>query len=130
MVLARQPAPRQAVIGTYLVPATHGEVNVQELWGAVDVLTAFVREHELRVVGAGEQVGMDAQRQAGTRGRKPGSTNWTKERYYREYTAAAVGMERPYKRTYLAAQMGLGYAAFANYLGRWGPPPGVAAPGD
>jgi hypothetical protein len=39
-------------------------------------------------------------------------------------------LTRPYRGTHLAARIGLVYGTFTNYLNRWGPPPGYAAPGD
>lgn len=64
------------------------------------------------------------------RGRKPGSTNWTRERFWRRYAKVAPNMRRPYRRTHLAARIGLSYQTFVHYLELWGPPQGHLAPGD
>ena len=116
-------------VSYYLAPARGEEINTQGLIGRSDIVTAFVREHGLRVVDEeGLPVGHDVPWSG--RGRRPGSTNWSQERFHRRYRFAAQGMARPYKRTHLAARIGLVYATFMNYLERWGPPPGMAAPGD
>jgi len=121
--------PTRTTLGTYLVPAVHEESNVQALKGAVEVLTAFVREHGLRVDAEQDDHLMNNKEES-RRGRKRGSTNWSQKRFYREYERVASGMSRPYGRTRMAALLGLAYLTFCKYLDMWGPPPGVAAPGD
>jgi hypothetical protein len=64
------------------------------------------------------------------RGRKPGSTNWTQQRFWRKYLETARRLRRPYRRTHLAAGMGLAYMTFLKYFALWGPPPGSFAPGE
>ena len=64
------------------------------------------------------------------RGRQAGSTNWSRERFWRKYAEAARGLEPPYLPTHLAALMLLNYATFNKYLALWGPPAGVRAPRD
>jgi hypothetical protein len=64
------------------------------------------------------------------RGRKLGSTNWSRERFWRRYRQATQYFRRPYRRTHLAAHIGLSYQTFTHYLDLWGPPEGVAAPGE
>jgi hypothetical protein len=64
------------------------------------------------------------------RGRKPGSTNWTQQRFWRKYLETARRLSRPYRRTHLAAGMGLAYMTFLKYFALWGPPPGSFGPGE
>ncbi len=125
----------ESIIGTLLVPAADEEKsNVQQLVGAVEVLTAFVRQHGLRVVGVGEKVDVivdnGAHDDGRPKGRRLGSTNWSQDRFWRKYRKVADSMRRPYKRTHFAARIGLVYGTFTNYLERWGPPPGYAGPGE
>jgi len=114
-----------------LLPSRQEVCNTEGLIGRVEIVTAFVREHGLRVVEEqqGDLVSNDGEQQPG-RGRRRGSTNWTRDRFWRGYSRATQGMARPYKRTHLAARIGLVYATFSNYFERWGPPPGSAAPGE
>lgn len=131
MVVERKPQLRPTLVGSFRVPATRADKdNVQKLIGAVDVLTALVREYELQVVeetGEGAGVLVDG---GGHKGRRPGSTNWSQERFWRKYKKEADQMSRPYRATHLAARIGVVYTTFRNYMKKFGPPPGYAAPGD
>lgn len=125
--------PASRTIVTYYFAPAGEEINTEAVMGSMDVVTALVREYGLRIVGDVDERGLPVAQECAPwsrRGRRPGSTNWSQERFWRRYRTAAQGMSRPYKRTHLAARIGLVYATFCNYLERWGPPPGVAAPGD
>jgi hypothetical protein len=67
------------------------------------------------------------------RGRPKGSTNVTDAYFWQLYRSAvdeAPRLQRPYRKTHLAARTGLTYRAFCGYLDRWGPPTGYAKPGE
>jgi hypothetical protein len=73
---------------------------------------------------------VDGFKPSGQRGRALGSTNWSRERFWKQYVRAAKHLKRPYRKTHLAALMGLTYGTFIKYLDLWGAPQGEAAPGD
>jgi hypothetical protein len=115
------------------VRSTMSESNVSALFGTTGAIDRFLQEHREELKDAllktvaqldGEEIPKKR------RGRKQGSTNWSKERFWRRYRIAARGLKRPYVRTHLAVGMKLTYATFAKYLALWGPPQDVAGPGD
>lgn len=110
--------------------------NVDEILASPNAVESLMEEFgdvfQLRFVRSGEYGEAndpDAER-VSRRGRKLGSTNWSRARFHRKYERAARGLTRPYRRVALAVGIGLSYATFKKYLDLWGPPTGFRAPGD
>jgi hypothetical protein len=99
--------------------------NVSALVGRETTLSMLVGEHNhlLAFTTFGPA---SSQR----RGRKAGTTNWARERFWRKYAEASRRLSRPYRKIHLAAQIGLAYMTFCKYLALWGPPPGSVGPGE
>src|SRR5262245_24973131 len=88
---------------------TSESFNVSALIGRESIVSRLVGEHgRLLAFALPENESPHAKR----RGRKVGSTNWTRERFWRKYTEAARHLRRPYRKTHLAVQMSLAYMTF------------------
>ena len=112
----------------YLIPSPRG--NAIALRGRPEVLDALVREHGWQF-GTVETTGVDEEQEGKRKpGRKLGSTNWTRDRFWRRYARVANGLRRPYRGTHLAVRIGLAYGTFRHYYELWGAPPGFVGPGD
>jgi hypothetical protein len=113
------------------VPVASREAsNVTALYATASAL-GWLRTNHLGVVALLTTVaGKERMVAESGRGRRPGSTNWSRERFWRRYASAVRLLKRPYRRTHLAAHIGLSYGTFMHYLALWGPPCGIARPGD
>jgi hypothetical protein len=115
------------------VPLTNDsdEANADALLGPRSAIDRLLTRHELIHLLAAYTVTTSHDVMSTTeRGRRAGSTNWSRERFWRRYREAAARLARPYRRTHLAAGVGLSYATFCRYLSIWGPPEGTPGPGD
>jgi len=114
--------------GGVSVPLRMGEsFNVSALIGREGIVSRLVGERNQLLAFAFAD---DESSHANRRGRKVGSTNWTRERFWRKYTEATRHLRRPYRKTHLAVQMSLAYMTFCKYLALWGPPNDWLGPGQ
>jgi hypothetical protein len=99
--------------------------NVSALVGRETTLSMLVGEHNYLLAFA--DIGPASSQR---RGRRAGTTLWTRERFWRKYAEASRRLSRPYRKTHLAAQIGLAYMTFCKYLALWGPPNDWLGPGQ